>query len=110
MDTLKTFSPDGKVLVLEVEGRAIRLMDPASGKELARLEDPKQERSHWAGFTPDGTRLVTLDQGGLARSIRVWDLRRLRQELAARRLDWDAPEYPPAPPPLQTRLRVELVP
>jgi hypothetical protein len=28
----------------------------------------------------------------------LWDLRRLRQELKALGLDWNLPEYPPAPP------------
>jgi tetratricopeptide (TPR) repeat protein len=31
--------------------------------------------------------------------IHVWDLRRIRAELARRDLDWDAPPYPPAPAP-----------
>ena len=29
-------------------------------------------------------------------AVQVWDLRRVRQGLAAIALDWDAPPYPPA--------------
>jgi tetratricopeptide (TPR) repeat protein/WD40 repeat protein len=68
-----------------------RLVELATGRELARLEDPEQN-SGAAAFTPDGTKLIIAAKNGL----RVWDLRRIRAELAKLGLDWDAPPYPPA--------------
>jgi hypothetical protein len=46
-------------------------------------------------FTPDGDRLLVRRQGN---SVRVWDLRRIREQLAEAGLDRDRPPYPPAPP------------
>jgi tetratricopeptide (TPR) repeat protein len=68
-----------------------RLVELATGRELARLEDPEQIRGA-AAFTPDGTKIIVAARNGL----RVWDLRRIRAELAKLGLDWDAPRYPPA--------------
>lgn len=69
------------------------LVELATGRELARLEDPELNAGA-AVFTPDGTKLVVSTKNGL----RVWDLRRIRTELAKLGLDWDAPPLPAAPP------------
>jgi hypothetical protein len=80
-----------------------RLVELATGRELARLEDPEQNTGP-AVFTPDGTRLVVSAADGL----RVWDLRRLRAGLTRLGLDWDAPPYPEAaagaPGPLEVKV------
>src|SRR5262249_59758506 len=68
-----------------------RLVELATGRELARLEDPEQNTGP-AALTPDGTKLVAAAKD----SLRVWDLRRIRGELAKMGLDWEAPAYPPA--------------
>ncbi|MGH7173210.1 MAG: protein kinase domain-containing protein [Gemmataceae bacterium] len=68
-----------------------RLVELATGREVARLEDPEQS-TRQAIFSPDGTKLIVAAKNGL----RVWDLRRIRQELAKLDLDWDAPPDPPA--------------
>jgi tetratricopeptide (TPR) repeat protein len=68
-----------------------RLVELATGRELARLEDPEWNAGT-AAFTPDGTKLVVTARKGLC----VWDLRRIRAQLAKLDLDWDAPPYPPA--------------
>ncbi len=117
------FSPDGRWLVTDVDGGQVyavgswepgpllgpgrpwdvtselavlgqlngiyRLVELSTGRELARLEDPEQNAGH-AAFTPDGTKLVALAKNGL----RVWDLRRIREELSKLGLDWEAPPYP----------------
>ena len=44
-------------------------------------------------LSPDGTRLAAPTEYNV---IARWDLRRLRQELAALDLDWDMLPYPPA--------------
>jgi serine/threonine protein kinase/WD40 repeat protein len=83
-----------------------RLVNPATGRELARLEDPELN-NYPAALTPDGAKLVVSANNGL----RVWDLRRIREALRNLDLDWQAPPYPPeeqnrAWPPL--RLSVDL--
>jgi tetratricopeptide (TPR) repeat protein len=86
--------------------RVVRLLDPATGREKARLEDPHQDATAWLGFTPDGTRLVAVSNDGKA--IHVWDLKRIRAELVRLDLDWDAPPCQeravPAPGPLEVRM------
>jgi tetratricopeptide (TPR) repeat protein len=86
------FSPDNKMLAFETGYGVVRLVDPESGREWARLENPNLD---WAGricFTPDGTQLLTSTTEG----IHVWDLRAIRARLARMGLDWDLPPYPPA--------------
>jgi serine/threonine protein kinase/WD40 repeat protein len=80
--------------VLGRENGIYRLVELATGRELARLQDPDQHFGA-AAFTPDGTKLVVNAKDGL----RVWDLRRLRERLAELRLDWDALPYRPAEEP-----------
>jgi tetratricopeptide (TPR) repeat protein len=84
-------------------GSELRLIETDTGRELARLEDPDQDVPWKASFTPDGSRLLV----GARQGIHVWDLRRIRAELARRDLDWDAPPYPPAAVPAEP-LTVEL--
>jgi hypothetical protein len=66
-----------------------RLVERATGRELARLEDPELNNGQ-AEFTADGGRLVITAKNGL----RLWDLRLLRTGLAEMGLDWDAPPFP----------------
>jgi serine/threonine protein kinase/WD40 repeat protein/Tfp pilus assembly protein PilF len=78
-----------KDVVVMVQPNGIyRLVELATGRELARLEDPEQN-SGAAVFTPDGSKLVVTAKDGL----RVWVLRRIRQELGQLGLDWDGPPY-----------------
>jgi hypothetical protein len=58
-------------------------------------------------FTPDGAQLIT--HGDETRAIHIFDLRAIRRQLAEIGLDWDLPDYPPAPPtapPLQVRVEM----
>ena len=57
--------------------------------ELVTLDDLDQELP--IAFSPDGGELVTY---GLNNTIRLWDLRLIRQELAEMGLDWPAPPIP----------------
>jgi tetratricopeptide (TPR) repeat protein len=97
------FSPDGRTLVVPTDSaETLRLIETETGRELAQLEEPRVE-PHNVAFAPDGSRLLVCSATG----IHVWDLRRIRAELAERGLDWDAPAYAPAPAPAET-LQVEL--
>ena len=81
-------------------------MDVETGRPVATLDDPNQDRPHGVVFTPDGTQLVytTWDSS----SVHVWDLRRIRAQLKAINLDWDAPPYtdPGASAPDLLKMRV----
>lgn len=86
-------------------GRGVyRLVEMATGREIARLEDPDQQVG-LAQFTTDGTKLVAQTSKG----VRVWDLRRIRQELVKLGLDWDAPPYPSAVPEVTQPMEVQIV-
>jgi serine/threonine protein kinase/WD40 repeat protein len=65
-----------------------RLVELTTGRELARLEDPDRVTGP-AVFTPDGSKLVV----NAEHSLRVWDLRHIRQELTKLGLDWDGPPF-----------------
>jgi tetratricopeptide (TPR) repeat protein len=100
------FSPDRKIVALELSPAVIHLVDAATGRTMAKLEDPRSDRAQWLGFTPDGARLVAIS--AYSRAIHIWDLRAIRQQLAAMDLDWKSPPYPPAPgPDSQRPLAVE---
>jgi serine/threonine protein kinase/WD40 repeat protein/tetratricopeptide (TPR) repeat protein len=102
------FSPDSKLLAVET-GYVVLLVDPDTGRELARLEDPNQDRAVGMCFTPVGTQLVTTNND--SHSVHVWDLRTIRRQLVTMDLDWGQPTYPPAEekkdqPPLQVTVNL----
>jgi hypothetical protein len=89
------FSPDGRLMALEMAPAVLHLKEVATGRTVAKLEDPGGDRPNWHGFTPDGTQLVVVAK--YASAIHIWDLRAIRTRLKAMNLDWDWPEFPPAP-------------
>jgi tetratricopeptide (TPR) repeat protein len=100
------FSPDGRLLAVETGQGVVRLVDPDTGREYSRLEDPNQDRAWNMAFSPDGTQLVV---NGEAQSLHAWDLRAIREELAQRDLDWGLPPFPPpVEPPDAPPLRVAV--
>jgi serine/threonine protein kinase/WD40 repeat protein len=87
------FSPDSAIFASETyinsdEG-SIALIEVATGRELARLDDPDGERAVQVVFSPDGLQLVVMLAG--QPYIRIWDLRAIRQRLAELDLDWSPP-------------------
>jgi serine/threonine protein kinase/WD40 repeat protein len=87
------FSPDGKLMALEMAPAVIHLKEVASGRTVAKLEDPHGDRATWQGFTADGAQLVVVAR--YATAIHVWDLRAIRKRLKDMNLDWDWPEFSP---------------
>ncbi|HEV3339733.1 MAG TPA: hypothetical protein VG125_05235, partial [Pirellulales bacterium] len=85
------FAATAELVVLAQTNGIYRLVELATGRELAQLEDPEQS-TRPAAFTPDGSKLIVAAKNGLG----VWDLRCIRKELAKLGLDWNAPPYPPA--------------
>jgi WD40 repeat protein len=103
------FSSDGKMVALPTSPAKVQLLDPATGHELATLEDPNPQRVGWLGFSPDSRQLVVVPYD--AGAVRLWDLGLIRRQLAERGRDWDRPPCPPPtgngqPAPL--RIQVEL--
>jgi tetratricopeptide (TPR) repeat protein len=74
----------------------IPLVDPETGRELARLEDPHQDMLEALVLSRDGTRLIGVTKD--SQCARVWDLRLIRKGLQELGLDWDSPPFPPAQP------------
>ena len=91
------FTADGQLALLECTDRTLRLVDAADGRTLGRFEDPEPEEvtPFLAAITADGSWIVMPHRKG----VRLWDVRRLRSELARLGLDWDAPPLPPATAP-----------
>ncbi len=96
-------APDSRLLAFETGEGRIRLLDPAApNHEFATLEDPNQDlvppsRLPTMTFTRDGARLITISWRATP-ALHIWDLRRLRAQLAELDLDWKQGPYPPAPP------------
>jgi WD40 repeat protein len=99
------FAPDASFLVHDTAFGSLRLVVPETGRELARLEDPNGFGSTRFAFTHDGSALLAMC--GTGSSGIAWDLRRIREELASRGLDWELPPYPP-PESVQPPIEVEL--
>jgi eukaryotic-like serine/threonine-protein kinase len=87
------FTGDGRLMALRIGG-PIALADTTTGRELARLSTVPPVNPTPQSFSPDGTKLVVSTDRNTAL---VWDLRRIRDQLARMGLDWDAPPYPTAP-------------
>jgi WD40 repeat protein len=102
------FGPNSQLMAVECYS-FIRLVNPATGREVARLAIPDATQLVPQCFTPDGTRLIAfgLNNGQLY----IWDLRAIREQLAELGLDRNAPTYDPAPSAeLPPALEVEVVP
>jgi tetratricopeptide (TPR) repeat protein len=90
------FSPDGSLMAIRHSYTELRLIDPATGRQLAALEAPEGFALNlWFGFSPDASLLVCACLGPLGDDVNhVWDLQLIRQQLAERGLDWGLPGYP----------------
>ena len=83
------FSSDGRLLAVLGSGRRVRLLDAASFAELASFTAPGDRLIVSLCFSPDGSRLVA----GTFRPgfVYIWDLHRIRKQLAEMELDWSHP-------------------
>jgi WD40 repeat protein len=87
------FTRDGQVLAIAYSPRLVKLISAESGREFATLEPASPRSIAWLCFSPDGSQLAVASD---THRIQLWDLRLIREQLAAMRLDWDLPPYPPA--------------
>ncbi len=104
------YSKDGKVLAIHhFSQRLVELVDATTGQELATLPAPNQLLISGMCFSPDGSQLAVSCYN--FHTIQLWDLRLIRQQLAAMHLDWDLPPCPPADPTQAAGpLKVTVVP
>ncbi|HWN97259.1 MAG TPA: serine/threonine-protein kinase [Methylomirabilota bacterium] len=99
------FSPDGRVLAVVRDQYAVQLFDLATFQSLGVLTPPNEKAMRTLEFSPNGGRLVA---GCLSGSVRVWDLRRIRQRLSEFALDWSLPPLPPVTSTNRPGLRVSF--
>jgi RNA polymerase sigma factor (sigma-70 family) len=64
------YTPDGKSLVLSDDGKTVRFLDTATGKEIRRIA-PAGDGVTCFALAPDGKRLVTASHQSAV--LRVWD-------------------------------------
>ena len=81
-------------MALGIAPDQVLLADAATGRELARLTTLQPVTPTPLVFSPDGTKLIARTN---QKTVLVWDLRRIRDQLAPIGLDWDAPPYPTVP-------------
>jgi serine/threonine protein kinase/WD40 repeat protein/tetratricopeptide (TPR) repeat protein len=110
------FTVDGRLMALQIASDQVLLAEAATGRELVRLTTLLPVTPTPLVFGPDGTKLVASTR---QKTALVWDLRRIRDQLAPMGLDWDAPPYPvtsaateasgPLPPPRPVRVVGEVI-
>ncbi len=86
------FSPDGDLVALSVAANRVRLHEMATGRTIAHLTTLQALAPAALAFSPDGTRLIASTNRHTAL---IWDLRRIRERLRTKGLDWDQPPYAP---------------
>jgi WD40 repeat protein len=101
------FTLDGELLALGEAPSVVRLVRPATGKEVARLTAPEQTRLKPQCFTPDGSQLITwgVERGAL----HIFDLRAIRRQLREIGLDWSDEPLPAPEKRSRTPLDIRVV-
>ena len=83
------FDPSSSLTAVVASAHGIRLSSLDTWEELATL--PAGRAARQLAFSSDGARLAIVYEQGY---FQIWDLRRVRAELAALNLDWPRPPYP----------------
>ena len=101
------FSRDGMTAAVATARGDVSLIEAVTGRVLLTLRDPGREDSVRGEIllVPDGSKLLLSHPDGLE----VWDLARVRADLASQGLDWDAPPLPARSDRLPAPLRVRFV-
>ena len=81
----QAIAADGGVLAVAATDQKVRLIDQSMGSLLANLSGVDSNTIRALYFSPDGSHLAVVTNSP---TVQLWDLRRLRRELAARDLDW----------------------
>jgi WD40 repeat protein len=86
---LMAVAPDSAVAAVRHSRSVIRLLDVASGRELADLTAPDLGLLSSLSFGPGGRLLAAATEDG---TVHLWDLHLVRERLAALGLDWGPPD------------------
>ncbi len=76
---------DGAMMASTYSRTSVQLTRVETGESLATLEVPDSQMINWLSLDDAGDHVAV---SCLPQGVRVWDLRRIRQQLAAMRLDW----------------------
>jgi WD40 repeat protein len=90
------FSPDSRILAVAHSETMVQFLDSSTGQEIAAFEPPDPKNINWLAFSPDGAYFAAT---GGKWGTQLWDLTKIRAELAAMNLDWDLPSLPAEPDP-----------
>lgn len=90
------FSPHGRIVAVGQPDGLLRLIDPETGNDIARLTHRDLPCASHIFFSPDHERLITLPLDG-ALTGWVWNIAAMRPQLAQRGLDWSSEEFRSAP-------------
>jgi hypothetical protein len=85
------FTRDGSLLALQGEPGTLRLIQPETGVELARLITSEELPLVPLCFTPDGSQLIAMGYEG--QSLHRFDLRAIQAGLTELGLDWQLPPF-----------------
>jgi WD40 repeat protein len=84
-------SPDSRVVAVANTMTTIRLLRLDTFEEIATLTAPDTPLINHMVFSHDGSHLAA----ATGKTIQVWDLRAVRQQLRELDLDWPGADYPP---------------
>lgn len=101
---IAAFSPDSRLMALGDTAGVVRLVETASGSEVARLTGPDSSSYLPMAFSSDGAILIAIRSDLTA--FCTFNLRLIREQLKGLSLDWDWPELPPANPTPTTPLQL----
>ena len=82
----QAISQDGKLTAVADTNRLIHLLRPQGGTQLATLPVMDSSDVQALALSPDGTALAVVQRSG---RLDLWDLHKIRAELARIGLDWD---------------------
>ena len=88
------FSLDGKNFACALSRTRVQLFNAKTFEEWGVLELPGLPMINALAFSPSGTQLAVATATPF---LQLWDLRLMREQLAALKLDWAAPPLPAAP-------------
>lgn len=101
------FARDGRILAIAYSSFVVKLVDPATGREIATLETPESAIVSSLSFSADGSKLAAASE---SKVIQVWDLARIRAQLADIGLADGFPSLPPPYDPVGvTPLKVKIL-
>ena len=86
------FTKDATILAINGSARLVRLIEVATGRELASLEALNPRIISHLAFSPDDGLLAVGHEGSI---VLVWDLRYIRRQLTSIGLDWEGDPLPP---------------